>query len=194
VRSTITAQLLAARSVCDELLTSEELHEQIARVAVAIVRSLRSGGKLMLAGNGGSAADAQHLACEFVSRFLYDRPGLAAIALNANTSTITAIANDFGFENVFKRQIEALARSGDVFLGISTSGNSSNILAAATEARRRGVVVIGLTGQSGGKLLPICDECICMPSTLTPEIQQAHILIGHILCLLVEQDLLASPS
>jgi D-sedoheptulose 7-phosphate isomerase len=187
---TITKELGAARALCTSLLEDAGFHCQLGRAAEIIIACYRSGGKVLLAGNGGSAADAQHLASEFVSRYLHERPGLAAVALNANGSTLTAIANDYGFEFVFKRQIEALGRSGDVFVGISTSGNSGNILAAAREARQRGLRVIGLTGRGGGQLATLCDECLCIPTTATPHIQQAHILVGHLLCLLVEESLL----
>lgn len=188
--NTITREFGAARALCASLLEDVSFHGQLGRAAEILIASYRSGGKVLLAGNGGSAADAQHLASELVSRYLHERPALAAVALNANASTITAIANDYGFEFVFKRQIEALGRHGDVFIGISTSGNSGNILAAAREARARGLRVIGLTGRSGGQLAALCDECLCVPAADTPHIQQAHILVGHVLCLLVEEALL----
>jgi D-sedoheptulose 7-phosphate isomerase len=192
LKEAIAAELAAARDLCDLLLMNTSLQEQLLEAATRLIACLRNGGKLLLAGNGGSAADAQHIASEFVSRFLHERSGLAAIALTANSSTITAIANDYGFEHVFKRQIEALGRAGDVFIGITTSGNSVNILESAKEARGRGMAVIGLTGQSGGRLKALCDECICVPSTVTPHIQQSHIIVGHVLCLLVERELLPS--
>jgi D-sedoheptulose 7-phosphate isomerase len=188
--NTIAREFGAARELCTSLLEDASFQGQLERAATLVIAGFRSGGKVLLAGNGGSAADAQHLASELVSRHLHERPGLAAVALNANGSTLTAIANDYGFEFVFKRQIEALGRPGDVFIGISTSGNSGNILAAAREARLRGMRVIGLTGQSGGQLASLCDECLCVPATATPHIQQAHILVGHVLCLLVEESLL----
>ncbi len=154
-----------------------------------IVASLRHGGKLLTLGNGGSAADAQHIAAELVGRYLKERRGLPALALTVNTSTLTAVANDYGYERVFARQLEALGRSGDVCLALSTSGNSPNVVAAATVARDLGIKVIGLTGRSGGQLKVLCDACICVPSDETPRIQEAHILVGHVLCDFVEREL-----
>ena len=150
---------------------------------------MRDGRKLLFAGNGGSAADAQHWAGELVSRFYYDRPGLAAIALTTDSSILTAIGNDYGYDYTFARQVEALGQAGDVFIAISTSGNSPNILRAADAARARGIRVIGFTGASGGKLAPLADICFCMPSSETPRIQEGHELIGHLLCALVEAEM-----
>ena len=150
------------------------------------ITALRAGNKLMFAGNGGSAADAQHWAGELVSRFYYDRPGLAAIALTTDSSILTAIGNDYGYDYTFARQIEALGREGDVFVAISTSGNSPNILRAADAAHKRGVRVIGFTGESGGKLGAVCDICFRIPSTETPRIQEGHEFVGHLLCALIE--------
>ena len=162
------------------------LINQIAAVAKKIEDSIRSGGKLLIAGNGGSASDAQHIAGEFVSRFHYDRPGLPAIALTTDTSILTAIGNDYGFDRVFSRQIQALAQAQDCFLAISTSGNSKNIIEAIAAAKDKNVYVIGLTGQSGGLMSSHCDVCLKMPSPETPKIQEGHILIAHIICGLVE--------
>lgn len=156
-------------------------------VAVELsIAALRAGNKLMFAGNGGSAADAQHWAGELVSRFYYDRPGLSAIALTTDSSILTAIGNDYGYDYTFARQIEALGREGDVFVAISTSGNSPNILRAADAAHKRGVRVIGFTGESGGKLAALCDICFCIPSSETPRIQEGHEFVGHLLCALIE--------
>jgi D-sedoheptulose 7-phosphate isomerase len=141
---------------------------------------------LLIAGNGGSAADAQHIAAEFVSRFNFDRPGLPALALTTDTSILTAVGNDYGYEQLFRRQIEANGIGGDVFLGISTSGNSPNILQALEAARLKGMTTFGLTGDTGGKMRELCDFCLCVPSSDTPRIQEAHILIGHTLCAMVE--------
>ncbi|MDX2469515.1 MAG: D-sedoheptulose 7-phosphate isomerase, partial [SAR324 cluster bacterium] len=145
--------------------------------------------KILFAGNGGSAADAQHLAAELVARFYFNRPALAAIALTTDTSILTAVGNDFGFEDIFSRQVEALGNQGDVFIGISTSGNSPNILKAFSVANEKGLFTVALTGQSGGKMKDVVDLCIQVPSDETPRIQEAHILIGHSLCEYLEGQL-----
>jgi len=163
------------------------LRLQIAQAVALCVDALSAGGKILFAGNGGSAADAQHWAGELVSRFYYDRPGLPAIALTTDTSILTAIGNDYGYDYTFARQVEALGREGDVFVAISTSGNSSNVVRAAEAARGRGVKVVGFTGQGGGKLAPLSDICFRIPSIETPRIQEGHEFIGHLLCALIEQ-------
>lgn len=168
---------------------SGPLEQQILGTVALCVASLRSGGKIMFAGNGGSAADAQHWAGELVSRFYYDRPGLPAIALTTDTSALTAIGNDYGYDYTFARQLEALGREGDVFFAISTSGNSPNIVRACQAARGRDIHVVGLTGQEGGKLADICDICFRIPSPETPRIQEGHEFIGHIVCALIEQEM-----
>lgn len=147
------------------------------------------GNKMLIAGNGGSAADAQHFAGELVSRFLFDRPALSAIALTTDSSILTAIGNDYGYEDVFARQIQAHGRSGDVFVAISTSGNSANILKAIQTAKVIGLVVIGLTGRSGGKMKDMCDICLCAPSDSTPRIQECHLFFEHTLCACIEESL-----
>jgi len=162
------------------------LLEAVEHIALHCVARLKAGNKVLFAGNGGSAADAQHLAGEFVSRFNYDRPGLAGIAITTDTSVMTAIGNDYGYEYVFARQIESLAREGDVFIALSTSGKSPNILAAITAAKALGVYVVGMTGHSGGAMLDACDAIIRVPSSETPKVQEGHIVLGHILCGLVE--------
>ena len=164
------------------------IHAALAEAAGITARALKAGGKLMVAGNGGSAADAQHLAAEFVSRLVEDRPAMRAVALTTDTSILTAVGNDYGYERVFLRQIEALGQPGDVFMGISTSGNSPNILGALELSGVMGIRTIGLTGKSGGKMLPLCDYCLCMPSDVTMHIQQAHLALEHIFCMLVEQE------
>lgn len=169
-----------------KVLQDEVLIEATVRVARLVETALRGGNKLMLAGNGGSAADCQHIAAEFVSRFEFDRPGLAAIALTTDTSMLTAIGNDYGYEHVFARQLEANGRAGDVFIGISTSGNSKNVIAAVAAAKQRGIVTVALCG-AGGQLRELCDHALCIPSTHTPRIQENHILIGHVICALVEE-------
>ena len=161
----------------------------ICRMAAAAADCLAGGGALLVCGNGGSAADAQHWAGELVSRFYYDRPGLAAIALTTDSSILTAIGNDYGYDYVFARQVEALGQAGDVLVAISTSGNSPNVLRAADAARARGIRVIGFTGESGGELAPLADICFRMPSSETPRIQEGHELIGHMLCALVEAEM-----
>ena len=170
----------------NRMAVDEGLKENIARAVEMCLASLRAGGKILFAGNGGSAADAQHWAGELVSRFYYDRPGLPAIALTTDTSILTAIGNDYGYDYTFARQVEALGHRGDVLVVISTSGNSPNILRAAQAAKDRGVSVIGFTGQSGGKLAPLSDLCFCIPSDETPRIQEGHEFVGHLLCALIE--------
>ena len=165
------------------------LHAAVAGVAAACITALRAGHKILFAGNGGSAADAQHLAGELVSRFNYDRPGLAAFALTTNTSVLTAIGNDYGYERIFARQIEAVGTEGDVFFAISTSGRSPNILKALQAARSKGLVTVGLTGRSGGTMRELCDHCLSSPSDATPRIQEGHIAIGHTLCWLIEREI-----
>ena len=161
----------------------------IERVAEIWTQALAGGGKILLAGNGGSAADAQHLAGELVSRLNYDRGPLAAIALTVDTSVLTAVGNDYGYAQVFERQVRALGRAGDVFVGISTSGRSPNILAALRAARALGMVTIGFTGKTGGDMPALCDHVLHAPSDRTPMIQQVHIMGGHIVCGLVEARL-----
>lgn len=165
------------------------LHAAVAGVAAACITALRAGHKILFAGNGGSAADAQHLAGELVSRFNYDRPGLAAFALTTDTSVLTAIGNDYGYERIFARQIEAVGTEGDVFFAISTSGRSPNILKALQAARSKGLVTVGLTGRSGGTMRELCDHCLSSPSDATPRIQEGHIAIGHTLCWLIEREI-----
>ena len=154
-----------------------------------IETSIASGGKLLLFGNGGSAADAQHIAAECVIRYKNDRPAIAAIALTTDSSALTACGNDFGFDALFARQVEALARPGDVAIGLSTSGNSPNVLAGLAEARRQRVSTIGMTGGTGGKMSEVCDALVVVPSKVTARIQEMHILIGHMLCKSLEQRL-----
>ena len=157
-----------------------------------IAASLEKGGLLLVGGNGGSAADAQHITAELTGRFLRERQPLRALALHANTSSLTAIGNDYGYDRVFARELTAHARPGDVFLGISTSGNSANILRAIEAARQTKVTVIGLTGESGGQMRTACDLCICVPSKSTARIQEMHITIGHAICELLEERLFAA--
>jgi D-sedoheptulose 7-phosphate isomerase len=178
-------------AVKQALLADTAFLEALEEVAMHVAEAVRSGHKLMLMGNGGSAADAQHLAAEFTGRYLLERQPLAAMALNVNTSAITAIANDYSFDYVFARQVEALGQAGDVLLGLSTSGNSRNLIAAVQSARKRGILAVGLTGESGGLLRGEVDYCLRVPSTATPRIQECHIMAGHILCEIVECELSA---
>lgn len=187
LKNVVREQLGEALDVLRSVHADAAIHASLAEAASNTTQSLRAGKKLMIAGNGGSAADAQHLAAEFVSRLCDDRPALRAIALTTDTSALTAIGNDYGFDRVFARQLEAIGQQGDIFLGISTSGNSPNILRALEQARAMGIRTIGLTGQTGGKMQPLCDLCICVPSTVTMHIQEAHLALEHIFCLLVER-------
>ena len=175
--------------VKEQILKDENLITLIKNASLEVIKAYRNGNKTLLAGNGGSAADAQHFAGEFVSRFYFDRPGIASIALTTDTSILTAIGNDYGYENLFARQVQAQGVKGDVFIGISTSGNSKNILKALDLCRQKGITSIGLSGASGGAMNELCDYCIKVPSTCTPRIQEAHILIGHIICAIVEEEL-----
>ena len=165
------------------------LSDNIVGAVELCVESLRAGGKVMFAGNGGSAADAQHWAGELVSRFYYDRPGLAAIALTTDSSILTAIGNDYGYDYTFARQIEALGQEGDVFVAISTSGRSKNILRALDASEQKGVRVIGFTGAHGGDMAERCEVCFKVPSNETPRIQEGHEFIGHLLCALIESEI-----
>ena len=161
--------------------------ERVARVVDVITDALKKGNKILLFGNGGSAADAQHIAAEFMNRFLIERPPLPAIALTTDTSVLTAIANDYGFEQAFARQVQGLGAAGDVLIAYSTSGNSPNVLKAIETARCLGMTVVGFTGASGGRMAALCDVCIRAPHDVSPVIQECHAAAGHTLCLLVEQ-------
>ena len=171
------------------LLSDSKIAEEFERGLKACIKTYQNNGKILIAGNGGSAADAQHFAGELVSRFYFDRPALSAIALTTDSSILTAIGNDYGYEDVFARQIQAHGRSGDVFIAISTSGNSANILKAIQTAKAIGLVVIGLTGRSGGKMKDMCDVCLCAPSDSTPRIQECHLFFEHTLCACIEESL-----
>ena len=180
-------------SVLGAMREDRALLEGLCRVAGQCVDSLRAGGKILIAGNGGSAADAQHWAAELVSRFNYDRPGLAAIALTTDTSALTAIGNDYGYDYTFARQVEALGRAGDVFVGLSTSGNSPNVLRALAAARRLGMFTAGFTGATGGKMAETCDLLVRIPSSRTPAIQECHEVAGHLLCAAIERAMFPDP-
>jgi D-sedoheptulose 7-phosphate isomerase len=169
--------------------SNRALLERIDAAARVVTECLANGGKVFFCGNGGSAADAQHLAGELVSRFNYDRPGMASIALTTDSSILTSIGNDYGYEKLFSRQIEALGRNGDVLVGISTSGKSPNVIEGLKAARRLGLTTIGFTGRDGGTMAELCDVEIRMPSQSTPLIQQGHIMVGHIICACAEEDI-----
>ena len=194
MRDYISKQIAEAQRVLKDMLADDKLMAAAEGAATACIASLKNGGKVLFAGNGGSAADAQHMAGEFVSRFAFDRPGLPAIALTTDTSILTAIGNDYGYEQLFSRQVQAHGRRGDVFMGYSTSGKSPNILRAFEEARARGVVCIGLTGNRGGPMRQLCDLLLEVPSADTPKIQEGHLVLGHIICGLVEAKLFTPPA
>src|SRR5713226_9518128 len=193
-RQRVTRSIQESITVKERLLASAETVAIIGRVSGVLIEVLQKGNKVLLFGNGGSAADAQHIAAEFVGRFAFDRPALPALALSVNTSCVTAIGNDYGFDFVFSRQIAALGRSGDVAIGISTSGNSPNVLQALTVAKKMGLHTVALTGCTGGKLKEAVDHCICVPSNETPRIQECHILVGHVISELVEQTIFHEQS
>jgi len=183
----IREQIAASIAVKREILTDEKLIIQIHNLALQCVQCLKGGGKIIFAGNGGSFADAQHLSAEFICKFMFDRAPLASIVLGANNSAISAISNDYGYQQVFARELKGLARAGDLFIPISTSGNSPNILQAIEQALKLQLTTIAFTGASGGHIAALC-ECLCVPSAETARIQECHIVIGHIICCLVEQQ------
>lgn len=174
------------------LLADTALQNSLAEAAAQVVKSLQAGCKILFCGNGGSAADSQHLAAEFTGRYLKERRALPAMALSVNTSSLTAIGNDYGFDLVFARQLEALGNKGDLLVGISTSGNSRNVIRAMQAAKLKSIYTVALTGASGGAMKSLADCAICAPSDETPRIQECHILIGHIICEIAEEALLES--
>lgn len=186
MRTFINNEIDKAISVFSNIRTNEDILAKVEICVAEICAALNNGNKILLAGNGGSAADAQHIAGEFVSRFNYDRPGLAAFALTVDTSILTAIGNDYGYEMLFARQIQATSRPGDIFWAYSTSGKSPNIITAMKTAKQLGLKVIGFTGKNGWSQPELCDFSIEIPSTETPKIQEGHLLLGHIICGLVE--------
>jgi D-sedoheptulose 7-phosphate isomerase len=183
---TVRRQLRDTAENVAAMANDQTLLATIAAAASACVEALRHGHKILFAGNGGSAADAQHLAGELVSRFAYDRPGLPAFALTTDTSVLTAIGNDYGYERLFARQVDAVGGSGDVFFGISTSGRSPNVLRALEAARQKGLVTVGMTGRIGGEMPERCDYLLRVPSDATPRIQEGHIAMGHVICQIIE--------
>lgn len=190
----IVVQIAESGSIMNQMLSDEGLLARIEAAAIACIESLLKKGKILLAGNGGSAADAQHIAGELVSRFAFDRPGLPAVALTTDTSILTAIGNDYGYEKLFARQIQALGKPEDVFIGYSTSGKSPNILNAFKQAQEMGMVTVGLSGNRGGPMLELCDHLLAVPSTDTPKIQEGHLVIGHIICGLIENAIFGNQS
>ncbi len=194
INNYISAQIAEAQRVMSAMLTDDVMLSTVQAVADACIHCLQRGGKILLAGNGGSAADAQHIAGEFVSRFAFDRPGLPAIALTTDTSILTAVGNDYGYEKLFSRQVQAQGNKGDIFIGYSTSGRSPNILGAFEEAHVHGLVCIGLTGNHGGPMRGLCDYLLEVPSGDTPKIQEGHLILGHIICGLVESAIFKAPE
>ena len=180
--------------VKQDILKDNELVKKIDEITRAIINAYKENKKVVLFGNGGSAADAQHIACELVGKFYLERNALASIALTTNTSELTAIANDYNFNRVFARQVEALVNPGDIVIGITTSGNSLNVIEGIKEAKLRGAIAIGFTGASGGKLKENIDYLLAVPSEDTPHIQESHIMIGHIICYLVEKELFGGQN
>ena len=177
-----------------KILKNNEIIETIKKIADRIVEAYSLDKKILTAGNGGSAGDAQHIAGELVSKLFFDRPGLSAFSLTTDTSILTAIGNDYGYEKLFSRQIQANAKEGDVFIGISTSGNSKNIVLALEEARAKGVITVGLVGEKECKMDGLCDYIIHVPSVSTSTIQEAHVMIGHIICALVEEAIFVTKD
>ncbi len=172
-----------------KLLESAELLATVAKISEVCIQAYKNGNKTLFAGNGGSAADAQHLAAEFVSRFYFDRPGLPSISLSSDPSVVTAIGNDYGYENLFSRQVQAHGRKGDILFAISTSGKSPNVLKGIATAKEMGVITVALTSAKGSDMAGLCDYAVMVPSTSTPKIQESHITIGHAICAAVEEAL-----
>ena len=186
----VLRDLEASREVFSRAIEDQAFVAAVGRAAEIITAALRAGAKILFAGNGGSASDAQHLACELVVRMIHDRMALPAIALTTDGSILTAAGNDLGFEHAFARQVRGLGRAGDVFVALSTSGKSPNILAACKTAREMGLKVIGFSGASGGEMGALCDLLLCVPSDHTPFIQQVHIAAGHIACAIAEEAMM----
>jgi D-sedoheptulose 7-phosphate isomerase len=189
MKQLVQKQLAQSITTLQAVLADESIAQTICTIGELTAHAMRSGHKLLVAGNGGSAADAQHLVAEFVVRLTVDRPALRAIALTTDSSILTAGGNDFGFDTIFSRQIEALGQPGDVFLGISTSGNSPNIVRALDQAKKQQLTTIGFTGGTGGKMLALCDHNVVIPSDVTMNIQESHLALEHIFCMVVERCL-----
>jgi len=189
MKNYVINQIADSAATKQAILENDALLETIVTVAKACVEVYRQGKKTMLAGNGGSAADAQHIAAELVGRYGFDRPSIPSLALTTDTSNLTAIGNDYGYDKVFSRQLEGMGQEGDLFIGISTSGNSQNIINAFESAKDKGVATVALVGRDGGRMAKMADYAIIIPSNATPRIQESHILIGHILCDIIEKEL-----
>ena len=189
MRDYIKSQIKASILMLSEVLSDEDFLFRLESAVRSIVAAIKNNNKILLIGNGGSAADAQHIAAEFVSRLRFDRVGLPAISLTTDTSILTAIGNDYGFDNLFARQVQAYAQPGDILIAYSTSGKSPNVIAALEQAKRSGIVSIGMTGNLGGPMKDLCDHYLDIPSSDTPKIQEGHAVIGHIICGLVEESL-----
>ena len=185
----IRSEIAASAETKQKILEDDALIDEIEKVAELCVDLYRNGKKTLLAGNGGSAADAQHIAAELVGRYGFDRPSIPSLALTTDTSNLTAIGNDYGYDKVFSRQLEGMGSEGDLFIGISTSGNSQNIVNAFESARAKGIATVALVGRDGGQMGKMADYAIIVPSNATPRIQESHILIGHILCDIIEKTL-----
>lgn len=188
-RKIVRESLQASAALLAAIAADEALLDAVGRAAEACVQALRGGGKILFAGNGGSAADAQHLAAELVGRLGHERPALAALALTADSAVLTALGNDYGFEAIFARQVAAVGRAGDVLVAITTSGRSPNVVAALRTAREHKLLTVALTGEGGSALADACDHLIRLPSRATQTIQEAHIAVGHALCALIEQGM-----
>ena len=187
MKELVRRQLSSSLATLERTLADDTLVDAVARAGEATAQAMLRGGKLMIAGNGGSAADAQHLSAEFVARLTVDRPALRCVALTTDSSAMTAIGNDYAFEQLFSRQVEAIGAKGDVFLGISTSGNSPNILRALRESRAMGIATIGFSGNGGGRMAELCDHNVIVPSETTMHIQESHLALEHIFCMIVER-------
>lgn len=188
------SEIKRTAEVLNTLAADDALLDTVCQVGERCVGAIRAGNKVLFAGNGGSAADAQHLAAELVGKLSFDRPGLPSMSLTTDTSILTAIGNDYGYEEVFERQINALGKPGDVFIGISTSGRSKNLVRALKAARAKGIFAVGMTGATGGDMLALCDLCLRIPSTDTQKIQEGQIVLGHIFCGMVERAMFPRPA
>ena len=185
----IKDQIKKSYETKQEIYKNEDLLDKIEEVAKKCVSLYKTDKKTILAGNGGSAADAQHIAAELVGRYGFDRPSIPSLALTTDTSNLTAIGNDYGYDQVFSRQLEGMGQSGDIFIGISTSGNSLNILKAFKSAKKKNIFTVALTGRDGGEMAKLADIALVVPSFSTPRIQESHILIGHIICDIIEKEI-----
>ena len=189
MKTYIKNQILASIETKQKILQNELLLESIGAVAKACVKLYKRGHKTILAGNGGSAADAQHIAAELVGRYGFDRPSIPSLALTTDTSNLTAIGNDYGYDQVFSRQLEGMGQEGDLFIGISTSGNSTNVINAFKSAKNKAITTVALVGRDGGEMARLADMALIVPSNETPRIQESHILIGHMICDIIEKEL-----